>query len=195
MEATSWGVPTEMTSSEKASVFKRGQLEILAALEGQLIGSYAFLWGQKQERTPTWFGMFTETGEETEVVDVLHYQWNGSWPGNRAPVVRAMTLGNKNARSSITLEPGQQVEARVDLVDPDGDPLTYRWELKRESDSAQVGGDYEKPIEDIENLIDKEDTAIPRLTAPGPGAYRLFVYAYDGEGHAAHANIPFLVKG
>jgi hypothetical protein len=25
------------------------------------------------------------------------------------------------------------------------------------------------------------------------GAYRLFVYALDGKGHAAHANIPFFV--
>ena len=28
----------------------------------------------------------------------------------------------------------------------------------------------------------------------GSGAYRLYVYGYDRAGHAAHANVPFLVE-
>jgi hypothetical protein len=53
MEATAWGAPTEMTSSEKADVFLRGQQQILDSLGGQMIGSYAFLWGQP-EKQPKW---------------------------------------------------------------------------------------------------------------------------------------------
>jgi hypothetical protein len=56
MEKTTWGTPVELTSSEKADVFLRARNDVLARFDGQLIGSYAFLWGQKQERTPTWFG-------------------------------------------------------------------------------------------------------------------------------------------
>ena len=54
---TDWGTPVEIHSSDKAEIFRRGYQEILAPLRGQVLGSYAFYWGQKQERTPTWFGM------------------------------------------------------------------------------------------------------------------------------------------
>lgn len=194
VDKTAWGAPIERTSSEKAELFLRGQQTVLAKLEGQLIGSYAFLWGQKQERTPTWFGMFSEDGEETEVIDVLHYIWRGSWPDNRSPRVNAITLGTKSAKSSVRFLPSETFEAYLDAFDPDGDTLTYRWELKRESDSAQVGGDRENAISNIDNIIEQPHAARSLLTAPGPGDYRLFARAYDGEGHMAHANFPFQVQ-
>jgi hypothetical protein len=85
------------------------------------------------------------------------------------------------------------MKARVAVMDPDGDPLTFRWELKPESDATQVGGDYEEAIDSLAGYIGNGDSWTARITAPEPGAYRLFVYIYDGQGHAAHANIPFLV--
>ena len=89
MERTSWDIPVELTSSEKADIIRRANDEVLATFEDQLLGSYVFFWGQKQERTPTWFGMLTEAGEETETVDVMHFIWNGDWPDNRAPRIDA----------------------------------------------------------------------------------------------------------
>ena len=48
----------------------------------------------------------------------------------------------------------------------------------------------------IPGLLAPPDAAETTLTAPSePGAYRLFVYVYDGAGSAAHANIPFYVEG
>ena len=193
MEQTSWGTPVEATSSEKADVFLRGRQEVLSTLDRQLIGSYVFLWGQKQERTPTWFGMFTEAGEETEAVDVMHYIWNGTWPANRSPRVESLTLDGKGAKQSVVLRAGETYEAVFDVADHESDPLSYRWEVKPESDATVEGGDFEEPIANIDGLLSDPEQANTTVTAPGPGKYRLFAYAFDDHGHAAHANIPFLV--
>ena len=195
MEQTSWGIPTELNSSEKGRIFERGYREILEPLKSQgLIGDYVFLWGQKQERTPTWFGMFTQAGEATEVVDVMERIWTGGEPVNRAPRVGSLKLDGKIATESVKLVAGEAYEAVVDVADPDGDALTYRWELKPESTSRASGGDFEAAIDSIVGYFSKTDEAATQLTAPAAGEYRLFVYAYDGQGHAAHANIPFLVE-
>lgn len=193
-EKTAWGAPIEANSSEKANTYLRGYQEVIEPFGDQVIGSYVFLWGQKQERTPTWFGLFTEAGEETETVDVMHYIWNGKWPENRSPRLDSMLLDGKNARANVVLEAGEVYEALVDAFDHEGDSLSYRWELKPESDTSQVGGDYEESISNLEGLIEEPSAAATRINAPrAAGAYRLFAYVYDGQGHAAHANIPFRV--
>jgi len=194
MEKTSWGVPTETTSSGKAEVFLRGHRDVLATLEGQMIGSYVFLWGQKQERTPTWFGMFTEAGEETEAVDVMHYIWTGAWPENRSPHVESLTLDGKSARQSVVLTTGETYVANFEVLDHENDLLSYRWEIKPESGATQVGGDFEEPVPSIEGLLSNLTTMTTNVTVSVPGKYRLLAYAFDDHGHAAHANIPFLVN-
>ena len=195
MEATSWGVPIEMTSSEKADKIQSAYRDILSPLEGKLIGSYIFLWGQKQERTPTWFGMITDDGLETEVVDVMHDAWIGNWPGNRSPRVQTMLLDGRTSRESVILSQGQAYEAVFDVVDSDRDPLTYRWEVKPESAATSGGGDHEEPITNLDGFLSDHGGATITVTPLVPGQYRLFAYAFDDHGHAAHANIPFLVEG
>lgn len=195
VERTPWDAPIEMTSSGKARMYLDYPPSYLEPVSGQVIGSYVFLWGWKQEKTPTWYGMFTETGEETAVVDVMHYHWNGAWPGNRAPAIQPIRLDGKVIGDHVRLQPGASYAATVEATDPDGDALGYRWELKPESTAQQVGGDHEAAIDNLEGLIADPALASITLTAPAePGAYRLFVYAYDGHNHAAHANFPFYVS-
>ena len=200
---TTWGAPIEATSTEKANTYLKGYREKLAPLEGQLVGSYVFLWGQKQERTPTWFGLFTEDGEETEAVDVMHYIWNGDWPENRTPQVESMVVNGQTAHDNVTLEAGEIYEALIDVTDHENESLTYRWELKPESEATQVGGAFEESIANLNGLVrspggtgnrsEPPTGSAVMLTAPPPGEYRLFAYAYDGHGNAAHANVPVLV--
>ena len=195
MERTEWGAPLEMNSSQKAQVYQQAFDEVIAPLEGKVVGSFAFLWGQKQERTPTWFGMFTETGEETETVDVMHRLWNQDWPANRTPSLHTLHLDGKLATESIRLISGATYRAVVDMQDADGDSIAYRWELKPESAALEVGGDVEANIANLDTEFMGAGSPQVSFVAPASGAYRLFVYGYDGQGHAAHANVPFLVEG
>lgn len=194
MEKTTWGAPVELTSSEKAGVILRAHDQVLAALGGQLIGSYVFKWGQKQERTPTWFGLHLESGEETESIDVMHRVWTGQRPANGSPRAESLRLDGRDARQSVTLLSGQSYQASFEALDPDGDPLRFRWEVKVESNARQVGGDFEAPVPSVEGWLSDPEAAETSIMVPVPGPYRLFAYAYDDHGHAAHANIPFLVR-
>ncbi len=83
----------------------------------------------------------------------------------------------------------------MESADPDGDALTYKWEVMRESEATQTGGDREEIPPVLAGLINEKAPGQVEMTAPEePGAYRLFVYVYDGKGHAGHANIPFYVE-
>ena len=191
---TPWNAPLEQTSAEKGEQYRTWYERFIAPQLGRrVLGAYVFLWGQKQERTPTWFSMFTETGESTAAVDAMQFAWTGRWPANRAPDIGAIRLRGRANTGQLTARDTYTAEVRV--TDPDDDPITYAWRVKPESQTRQTGGDRERAIPDIHGLID--DATVPKITlrAPSiPGAYRLFVTAYDGHGHAAYANLPFLVR-
>ena len=189
-----WGAAVENNSSVKADLYRARYETAIASDTTQILGSYVFLWGQKQERTPTWYGMFLPTGEETETVDVMHEIWTGAPPDNRAPRLGGATLDGRVATDVIVLDPGQRVAAAVASMDPDGDALRYAWEVREEQTDLGEGGDDESVPQLVPGAVAAPDASQTPITAPAtPGAYRLFVYVYDGHGHAAHANVPFYV--
>ncbi len=192
---TSWGAPIEQNSTEKADNYLSSYEVAIAPHSNQIMGSYVFLWGQKQERTPTWYGMFLADGAKTATIDVMHYIWNGEWPANRSPRVESMLLDEKNSLQDVAISAGQKYTASITASDPDGDDIEFRWEVMRESDATQEGGDKEEIPELLSGLIDHVDGGEIKLTAPAEsGAYRLFVYVYDEHGNAGHANVPFKVE-
>jgi hypothetical protein len=193
---TSWGVPIEQTSREKAASYKERYEKGIARDPEMCIGSYVFLWGQKQETTPTWYGVFLEDGTETEVTDVLQYLWSGKYPENRAPTIMSVKINNKAALESIYLEPGKYYEMEVKATDLNNDPLQYRWELLPESRDIKSGGDAESKPEP-QTIKTKESGNPGTLYFRAPtkqGPYRMFVYVSDGKGKSAVANIPFYSK-
>lgn len=192
---TAWKSPIEETSSEKAAVYKSRYEYSVENDKANCLGSYVFLWGQKQERTPTWYGIFTEKGEESEVVDVLQYLWSGSWPKNQAPHLYSLQIDHKKAVENVYLKPGMSYHTVVVAADPDGDRLSYRWELLPEPTQLSEGGDFEARPKPVEGLLFPGEAGKALFKAPDTeGAYRLFVYVTDGNNNVATANIPFYVK-
>jgi hypothetical protein len=191
---TAWGAPLENDSTTKAELYAKRYRAVIEPDQTRCLGSYVFLWGNKQERTPTWYGMFLDSGEETAPVDVMHEIWTGQPPANRCPRLDSLLLDGKTAAQSVRLQPGEQYTARVSARDPDADALTYHWEVMEESTSTNIGGDREHRPPQVPGLIADAQRSEIVLQAPDrPGAYRLFAYVYDGHDHAAHANIPFHV--
>lgn len=190
---TKWKVPIEETSSMKADKYKeRYEKTILA--DKKCLGSYVFLWRQHQERTHTWFGMFDERGAETEAVDVMYYEWKGEWPENKTPKLDSAKIGTLTAYQNVYLQKNKLYQAQVWATDPDKDQLRYVWEILREGTTFPYGGGGEKKPATVSDLSKSNQRSISFNAPPEEGAYRLFVYVYDGKGHWATANIPFYVE-
>lgn len=196
VQKTDWGVPIEQSSTEKAKHYKERYERGIAIDTQMCIGSYVFLWGQKQETTPTWYGLFLEDGSETEVMDVLEEAWSGNWPENRSPSIQSFKINGQTAFDNVYVKPGKDCIVEASATDPDGDKLVYRWEILPESADIKSGGDAELRPKSIVIKIKKDDADgnLVMRTPKKKGPYRLFVYAYDGQGNAATANIPFYVE-
>ncbi len=196
MPSTSWGREIEETGAEKARAFaKRMKKGIIDADDGLQIGSYAFLWGQKQERTPTWYGFFHADGTQTARLDELTKLWTGKYPDNRAPLLETIQLDGKSATTNIYLKPGQSYTATIEVSDPDGDKLKTRWAIMTEVREKSDGGAHEEPPAELKFIIENQSTTSVTFKAPSEeGDYRIFAYVYDGQGKVGDGNVPFYVK-
>ena len=193
---TRWEAAIEPTSTEKARHFLLQYRDLIMPYLGPGLGSYAFLWGHKQERTYTWFSLFMQSGATTGAVDALELAWTGRLPVNQAPVLESISLARRPASDSIRLTSGKRYVAKVVANDTENDELTYQWSVKPESEANSIGGDLEASIADLSDPFDGASSqATVRLIAPEPGTYRIYVEVYDGHGRAAHANVPFMVLG
>lgn len=193
VEKTKWGVPIEQSSKEKAEVYTERYTQYIKEYKGSCIGSYVFLWGQKQETTSTWYGIFTKDGERTETFDAVYRVWQGENPDNRAPRMDSLLLDGKTRKESVYLRAGQSYEAEA-FVESFGQKVDYVWEVVPESDDIKAGGDAESEPEALYSLIKKARGNTAQVKAPKKeGSYRLFLYAKTPERKVAYANVPFYV--
>ena len=140
---TVWGRPFEPSSTEKANDILRRYEDIILSDAKRCLGSYIFLWGQKQERTPTWYGMFLETGERTEAVEVMQKVWTGHLPTHNAPKIQSLLLNQQEAPASIEADVDQVLSAEVRLTGNENHLIS--WRVREEVPAAlqSDGGDFE----------------------------------------------------
>ena len=191
---TSWGVSVEANSSEKAKMRLDGYKHIQKDSE-MCMGSYVFLWGQKQEQTPTWYGIFTEDGKATESVDVLNSYWAKNKLKNKAPLISSFFLNKQNKYKSVKVKKREILNFEVQTSDFEGDSLSYLYELMAESTDKKAGGDFESKGSSLAFRILENSSKGIKIKAPSrSGAYRFYIYISDGNNNVATANIPFYIK-
>ena len=198
--STEWKAPIEQTSEEKRQVYEERYTQYISA-NPRCLGSFVFLWGQKEERTPTWFSMFVEDtvdmlplkGEKTPMVEAMQRVWTGKELDETAPVILGMmTVNGKSAIDNVRIKAGASLKAEVAAIDKENDSLTYVWEVLKEATVLGFGGSYEPRPERVGEVV-MSDKNVYETAIKVPGEYRLYVYVLDNTGFVSTANIPFQV--
>lgn len=191
IEATPWGAPPEPTSTAKAEEYRAAYEAVVIGDPEKCMGSYAFIWGHKQEATATWFGILLADGSRLGAADTLSGLWSGKAVANRCPEIGSLTL-----RGADQVEPGARLTFALAARDPEGDPLKVDWVVRREVASYSQGGDREQAPPEFPKAVVKASNEGATVELPGqPGGYRVFAYVRDGHQGAAVANVAVLVKG
>ena len=197
---TAWNAPIEQTSEEKRSIYENRYNSYIKN-SPRCLGSFVFLWGQKEERTPTWFSMFVENnvqglplkGEKTPMVEAMQRVWTGVEPAQTAPVVQGIFINNIKPADNVYVKAGATFEGKVDAADREGDKLTYVWEILKEASVTANGGAFE-PRPDRVGEVQVTNSNSWKTSIKEAGNYRLYVYVLDGTGFVSAANAPFQVQ-
>ena len=190
---TPWNAPVEPTSTEKVDMYRTAYQNAVLGNPQKCLGAYVFLWGNKQEGTSTWFGMFLKDGNKTPAVDVMTEFWTGKKPANLSPTITPISLAP--APESFIYQTGQTITASIKTADPNNDNLKTTWVLTSETEVYLTAGRDEKVPLDYPDALVSSTTNQATFKLPAKaGNFRVFAYVYDGKGAAATANIPLQTK-
>jgi len=185
---TSWGAPPELTSTEKASLYAKTWKQGVTDRLGQSLGGYPFIWYWKQEKTPTWFGMYLKSGERLAAVEAMSLVWRGKNFDNPAPEILSWELKKQ------TGEFKPQERLKILFTYRCNRPVNVKIELHEESTAEEVGGDAQAAAKHYEDYPWKKTVEGIEMRAPKtPGNYRIFLYLKTDDKTAATANVPIRV--
>lgn len=100
---TEWKAAIEQSSGEKARIYQWRYQKFIQNYSGDCVGSYVFLWGQKQEYTETWYGLFSKEGKQTESIDALQIAWSNSPAKSSTPHIETIFINNTKADQNIVV--------------------------------------------------------------------------------------------
>jgi len=189
-----WFAPMEQALPDKIATLKAGYEACIIGDSDQCLGGFVFYWGQKQERTHTWFSLFMENGSKTGLVDLMEEIWTGQQPMHPAPVIKSITIEGYEKFSDY-LKVDLPLKAMVEVDCAKGDTLTYRWEILPEGNyDGIVGGDKEQRPKSLDWLMKNPDSEVLAFKTPSyAGAHRLFCHVYNQHGGGSYINLPFFV--
>ena len=193
-EKTAWGAPIETTSTNKGEQYKENNA-IITNQYSQSLGSTVFYWGQKQERTHTWFNIFDEEGRKSQVFYELKNIWrNEAGNFNQPPKIKYMLVNNRGTKDNLVFLPGELVNATVLLNSGIDSTLNFKWEIHEEGWNYAGGGAAHKLTNKISTAIETVKLNEVLFHVPAlEGAYRIFVHISDQFGNFATTNTPFYV--
>ncbi len=211
-----WGAPIEQSSESKYETYLERYTQYIAANPlKSCIGSYAFLWGQKQETTESWYGLFDVANRPTRSIDALEQGWKKgvalSGTGPRVTSIRILdesmapspSAGNQESKKGvqhsisqryIQAYGGQRIKAEVQLLEPLSESYRFQWKILPEATNTGAGGDFEQSLNPAALRIKGSRSPQAEIDLPSAeGAYRLYVYVVDEQQKSGYANLPLYV--
>ncbi len=81
------------------------------------------IWGQKQEKTHTWYRKFRPEGNRLGAVDAMTMGWTGHWPANRYPQIgpgriKVRVEGAQREDNRHVFTQGPRLRCTVNSSDP-----------------------------------------------------------------------------
>lgn len=190
-ELTAWQAPIENTSTKKAEQYRVMYEQQMPHNDPRFLGDLVFFWGQRDERTPTWFGLFSGNGNATEAAGVLRRLWTGRAPGRKPPQLQYMLVDGKGARDNILIRPGSAHTATVLVQDADSSIAALHWKVQQED---WYEGHPRPPLHTfLDTTFSTGHRQITFYAPPEEGPYRISIDIIDKHGNFATANTPFYV--
>lgn len=188
---TPWLRPIELTSTQKVPWYERAYKANVLDNSKLCLGAFAFLWGNKQEGTSTWFGMFLPDGTRLGAVDAMQRLWTGKAPAHPCPRIESIEVVGDAA-----VDPSETVSVKLKASDPGGGALKAAWHLTPDNGvPAETGGKKDVPNA-IAGAVLSGDASGAKVKMPAtPGPYRLYVFIRNAHGGGATANVPLRVRG